>query len=135
MPELVSRTARIRRGWLDRLINERLYETKVTDGYHEATGRGATSHASEQAARRTWETKFGQATEYDPPSPAQSITLNAGDSTSLGKLREVIGALRADNGRLLRWLIHRLANDGRQEHKKLAEILIHHPKLRYFVGQ
>ena len=70
MPKLVSRTVRIRRHWLDRLVNERLYETKVTDGYYEATGRGATSYASEQAARRRWETTFGHATEmteYDPP--------------------------------------------------------------------
>ena len=34
MPELVSRTVRIRRGLVDRLRGfERLYETKVTDGY------------------------------------------------------------------------------------------------------
>jgi hypothetical protein len=136
MPKLVSRTVRIRRHWLDRLLNERLYETKVTDGYHEVTGRGATRYASEQAARRRWETTFGQATEmteYDPPSPAQSITLNAGDSTSLGKLREVIDALRADHGRLLRLLIKRFAKDG-PEHKELAEILVRHPNLRDLVA-
>ena len=33
MSELVSRTARIRRGWLDRLKGfDRLYETEVSDG-------------------------------------------------------------------------------------------------------
>ena len=138
MPELVSRTARIRRGLVDRLKGfDRLYETKVTDGYREAIGRGTTPHASQYAAHRMWETRFGRGTEvtdYELPSPAPSIALNAGDSTSLGELREVIDALRADHGRLLRLLIKRFANDGQPEHKKLAEILVHHPNLRYLVA-
>jgi hypothetical protein len=118
MPELARRTARIRRGWLDRLRGfNHLYQTEVTDGHHVATGRGTTPSASAYAAQRLWETRFGQSTEmteFDPPSPAQLITLSAGDSMSLGKLREAIDALRADNGRLLRLLIKRY---GRQEHK------------------
>ena len=126
MPELVSRTARIRRGLAHRLRGfEHLYETRVTDGYREAIGRGTTPYASQHAAHRLWETRVGRGTEvtdYELPLPAPSIALNAGDSTSRGALREVIDALRADNGRLLRLLIKRFANDGRQEHKKLAEI-------------
>ena len=43
MPELVSRTARIRRGLVHRLRDfEHLFETKMTDGYREAFGRGTT---------------------------------------------------------------------------------------------
>jgi hypothetical protein len=38
-------------------------------------------------------------------------------------LREVIDALRADNGRLLRLLIARFVSDVRPEHKKLTEVL------------
>jgi hypothetical protein len=61
MGQLVSRTARIRRGWLGRVKGlDRLYETKVTDGYRETTGRGATPDASERSAQRRWVTKFGQ---------------------------------------------------------------------------
>ena len=64
MPELVSRTVRIRRGWLDRLRGfERLYETKVTDGQSVTYGRGATREFSEQAALRKWDAQFGHATE------------------------------------------------------------------------
>ena len=40
-------------------------------------------------------------------------------------LREVIDALRADNGRLLRLLLAR--NGGRPEHKELTEVLTHNP--------
>src|SRR5262245_28900035 len=126
MPQLVSRTARIRRGWIDRVRGiERLYETKVTDGYHEVTGWGPTPSASEQAAQKSWERTFGQAIEVtacDFRSSAPSIALNASDSTNMGALRELIDALRADNARLLRWLIKR-GIDG-PEHEKLADILV-----------
>ena len=123
MPELVSQTARVRRGLVHRLKGfERLYETRVTDGYREAIGRGTTPQASQYAAHKMWETRVGRGTEvtdYELPLPAPSIALNAGDSTSLGALREVIDALRADNGRLVRLLIKRFGNDGAKE---LAEI-------------
>jgi hypothetical protein len=69
MPELVSRTVRIRRGWLDRLRGfERLYETKVTDGQSVTYGRGGTRESSEQAALRKWDAQFAYAdevTDYD----------------------------------------------------------------------
>jgi hypothetical protein len=59
MSDLVSRTARIRRGWLDRLKGfDRLYETEVTDGERIAYGRGPTRETSEQSARRNWEFKY-----------------------------------------------------------------------------
>ena len=45
-------------------------------------------------------------------------------------LREVIDALRADNGRLLRLLIARFVSDGRPEHKDLTEVLAHNPNFR-----
>jgi hypothetical protein len=137
MPELVSRTVRIWRGWVERLRGfDRVYQTNVTDGYRVATGRGATSYASGQAAQRTSErTHATEMSEYDLPSPTSSIAVNAGDSTSLGEFREVIDALRADNGKLLRLLIKRFANNGRPEHRKLAEMLVHHPNLRHMVGQ
>ena len=99
MPELARRTARIRRGWLDRLKGfDHLYQTEVTDGHRVATGRGTTPYASECAAQRLWNTKFGQATEmteHGPSSPAPPTGLSARDSTSRGSLREVIDALRA----------------------------------------
>jgi hypothetical protein len=137
MPELVSRTARVRRGLVHRLRGfERLFETRVTDGWREAIGRGTTPHASQHAAHRLWETKVGRGTEvtdHELPLAAPSIALNAGDSTSLGALREVIDALRADNARLLRLLIKRFANDGQPEHKEMVEILVNHPNLRDLV--
>ena len=49
-------------------------------------------------------------------------------------LREVIDALRADNGRLLRLLIAGFVSDGRPEHKELTEVLAHHPNLRHWLG-
>ena len=49
-------------------------------------------------------------------------------------LRDVINALRADNGRLLRLLIARLVSDGRPEHKELTEVLAHYPNLRNWLG-
>ena len=45
-------------------------------------------------------------------------------------LREVIDALRADNGRLLRLLIAGFVS----EHKELTEVLAHYPKLRNWLG-
>jgi hypothetical protein len=134
MPEVVSRTARVRRRLIHRLRGfNSLYETRITDGYREAIGRGTTPHAAQYAAHRMWETRVGRGTEvtdYELPLPASSIALNAGDSTSLGALREIIDALRADNGRLLRLLIKRFANDGRPEHKEMVEIVVNHPNLR-----
>ena len=69
MPELISRTVRIRRGWLDRLRGfERLYETKVTDGQSVTYGRGGTRESSEQAALRKWDAQFiyaDEVTDYD----------------------------------------------------------------------
>jgi hypothetical protein len=116
VPELVSQTVRIRRGWLDRLRGlDHLYETKLTDGYRVAIGRGTFPSISQYHAQRIWATRVGQVTkmtDYDLSSPAPSIALNAGHSTSLEGLREVIDALRADNGKLLRLLIKRFANDG-----------------------
>jgi hypothetical protein len=49
-------------------------------------------------------------------------------------LREVIDALRADNGKLLRLLIAGFVSDGRPEHKELAEVLVHYPNLRNWLG-
>jgi hypothetical protein len=49
-------------------------------------------------------------------------------------LREVIDALRADNGRLLRLLIAGFVSDGRPEHKELTEVLAQHPNLRNWLG-
>jgi hypothetical protein len=49
-------------------------------------------------------------------------------------LREVINALRADNGRLLRLLIASFVSDGRSEHKELTAVLSLHPNLRTWLG-
>ena len=49
-------------------------------------------------------------------------------------LRDVINALRADNGRLLRLLIARFVSDGRPEYKELTEVLAHYPNLRNWLG-
>jgi len=49
-------------------------------------------------------------------------------------LREIIDALRADNGRLLRLLLTGVLNDGRPEHKELTEILVQFPNLRRWLG-
>jgi hypothetical protein len=54
------RTKRAHRDWLERLQGfNRIYETKITDGYREAIGRGATPEASEKSAQRTWERMAG----------------------------------------------------------------------------
>ena len=58
----------------------------------------------------------------------------AEDLNEKGGLREVIDALRADNGRLLRLLITGFVRDDRPEHKELTEVLAHHPKLRNWLG-
>jgi hypothetical protein len=61
MSELLSRTERIRRRLIDRLMGfERLYETKVTDGQRVAYGRGATPKTSQQWAQRNWDARFGR---------------------------------------------------------------------------
>ena len=133
MPELMSQTIRIRRGWLDRLRGfAHLYETKLTDGYRVAIGRATCPYTSQYQAHRNWKPRAGEVIVTDLPSVAPSIALNAGHSTSLEGLREVIDALRADNGKLLRLLIKRFANDGRPE---LAEVLVHYPNFRDLVGQ
>jgi hypothetical protein len=49
-------------------------------------------------------------------------------------LREVIDALRADNGRLLRLLIAGFVSDARPEHKELTEVLANYPHLRNWLG-
>src|SRR6478735_655135 len=54
----------------------------------------------------------------------------AKDLNEAKELREVIDALRADNGRLLRLLIAGFVSDARPEHKELTKVLTHHPKLR-----
>jgi hypothetical protein len=54
----------------------------------------------------------------------------AADFNEIEQLREVIDALRANNGRLLRLLIKRLSNDPRPEAKELVETIVHHPQLQ-----
>jgi hypothetical protein len=64
MTQVVWRTVRVRRGWLDRLKGfDRLYETKITDGKRTTFGRGPTRETSDQAAQRNWDAKFGQEAE------------------------------------------------------------------------
>ena len=78
--------------------------------------------------QKTWETTVRQPTEMtgrELPSSAPSI--------APGRLHEVIDALRADNGRLLRLLIKRLAIDGQPRDKELTQLLVRHPKLRDLV--
>jgi len=58
----------------------------------------------------------------------------ASDFNEIEQLREVIDALRADDGRLLRLLIKRLSNDDRPEAKELVETIVHHPQLRDLLG-
>jgi len=125
MLQPVSRTTRARRRWIHRIRGfEHLYKTKISDGYHEVTGWGPTPIASKQEAQKSWERTFGQATEAtacDFPSSAPSA------------LRELIDELRADNARLLRWLIKRSINGP--EHEKLAEILVRHSNFRDYLQQ
>ena len=132
MPELMSQTIRIRRGWLDRLRGfAHLYETKLTDGYRVAIGRGTCPYTSQYQAHRNWKPRAGEVTVTDLPSAAPSIALNVGHSTSLEGLRQVIDARRADTGKLLRLLSKRFANAGQPE---LAEVLVHYPNLRTWLG-
>ena len=102
---LSSKTKRVQRGWLDRLKGvDRLYQTTITDGYREATGRGTTPDTSQRSAQRRWVTRFGQAsatTEYNPPSQAAPIVSDEEISTSPATLDEVIDALKADLGEVV----------------------------------
>jgi type VI protein secretion system component VasK len=97
MAQLILQTRRIRRGWLHRLKGlDRLYETRVTDGYRCVTAKASTPDAAERAAERMWVTKFGRAdetTERHLASPAPSIVL---DEASPAKSDEVIGARRTE---------------------------------------
>ena len=47
------------------------------------------------------------------------------------ELREVIEALRADNGKLLRGLLKKLGSDLAS--RQLADVLVHHPNLKDLV--
>ena len=58
----------------------------------------------------------------------------ASDFNEIEQLREVIDALRANNGRRLRLLIKRLSDSPRPEAKKLVETIVHHPQLRDLLG-
>jgi|SRR6516165_11912956 len=63
MQELMQSTSRIRRGWLDRLRGyKRVFETEITDGEHNAYGRGPTAEASQKSAQRIWDAEFWEAT-------------------------------------------------------------------------
>jgi ubiquinone biosynthesis protein UbiJ len=90
----------------------------VTDGYRIVYGRGKTREEAEQSAQRNWAAKFGPETESD--SPAYTV---ATDFDEIEPLREIVDALRADNGRLLRLLLKRLSNDPRPELRQLAAII------------
>jgi hypothetical protein len=58
----------------------------------------------------------------------------AEDLNEMGGLREVIDALRADNGRLLRLLITGFVSDGRPQPKGLTEALARHSNLRNWLS-
>jgi hypothetical protein len=49
------------------------------------------------------------------------------------ELAAIIDALRADNGRLLTALLKKLNQDDSDDSVRLAEVLMHHPKLRDLV--
>jgi hypothetical protein len=56
MAELLSRTVRIKRSLIDRLMGfKRLYQTQLTDGQRVAYGTGATPKTSQQRAQRNWD--------------------------------------------------------------------------------
>jgi hypothetical protein len=60
-----TKTSRIHRTWFDKLsLWKRAYETQISDGRHEAIGRGPTAEASQTAAGRNWVAK--QAAEQEP---------------------------------------------------------------------
>lgn len=46
------------------------------------------------------------------------------------ELAAIIDALRADSGRLLRALLKKLNQDDSDDSVRLAEVLMHHPRLR-----
>ena len=58
----------------------------------------------------------------------------AKDLDEAKELREVIDALRANNGRLLRLLIAGFVRDGRPEDNELTEVLANYPNLRNWLG-
>jgi hypothetical protein len=97
---LYSKTTRLHRGWLDRLKGiDRLYETKITDGYRVATGRGSTPDISQRSAQRRWVTNFGAETTEDDllsPAPPKEEMVSTGPAT----LDEVTEALKADLGEI-----------------------------------
>jgi hypothetical protein len=61
MSELLSRTVRIKRRLIDRLMGfKRLYQTKLTDGQRVAYGTGATPKTSQQGPNENWDARFGR---------------------------------------------------------------------------
>jgi hypothetical protein len=50
------------------------------------------------------------------------------------ELEAVLEALRAGDGRLLRALLRTLSRDDSTDAKRLAEVLVHHPKLRDLIA-
>ena len=65
----------------------------------------------------------------EPPTYTVAKDLNEKEA-----LREVIDALRADNGRLLRLLITGFVSDGRPQPKELTEALARHSNLRNWLS-
>ena len=65
----------------------------------------------------------------EPPTYTVAQDLNEKEA-----LREIIGALRADNGRLLRQLITAFISDGRPQPKELTEALARHSNLRKWLS-
>ena len=119
MQTLSSRTARVRRRLRDRIIGIRcLNKIRLTDGDRFVYGQGQTREEAVQSAQRTWAAKFGPETASEPP--AYTV---ATDFDEIEPLREIVDALRADNGRLLRLLLKRLSNDPRPELRQLAAII------------
>ena len=65
----------------------------------------------------------------EPPTYTVAKDLNEKEA-----LREIIDALRADNGRLLRLLITAFISDGRPQPKELTEALAPHSNLRNWLS-
>ena len=65
----------------------------------------------------------------EPPTYTVAKDLNEKEA-----LREIIDALRADNGRLLRLLITGFISDGRPQPKELTEALARHSNLRNWLS-
>jgi hypothetical protein len=63
--------------------------------------------------------------------PPTSVAKNLNEKEAL---REVIDALRADNGRLLRLLVTGFISDGRPQPKELTEALARHANLRNWLS-